>query len=89
MAGSFKDLIVYQKAFDEAMGIFGVTKGFPRSEQFSLVDEIKHSSRSVCANFAESRRKRRTIVHFVSKLTDADAEGSETKVWLEFSLKCG
>jgi len=89
MAGSFKGLIVYQKAFDEAMRIFEITKGFPRSEQFSLVDEIRHSSRSVYANFAESWRKRRTIAHFMSKLTDADAEGSETKVWLEFSLKCG
>ncbi len=89
MAGSFKDLNVYQKGFDEAMRIFEVTKGFPRSEQFSLVDQIRRSSRSVCANFAESWRKRRYIAHFVSKLTDADAEASETTVWLDFSLKCG
>ena len=89
MAGSFKDLNVYQKGFDQAMRIFEVTKGFPRSEQFSLVDQIRRSSRSVCANFAESWRKRRYIAHFVSKLTDADAEASETTVWLDFSLKCG
>ena len=89
MAGSFKDLTVYQKAFDQAMKIFDVTKSFPKSEQFSLTDQIKRSSRSVCANFAESWRKRRYIAHFVSKLTDADAEASETTVWLDFSLKCG
>ena len=89
MAGGFKDLIVYQKAFDQAMMIFEATKSFPRSEQFSLIDQIRRSSRSVCANFAESWRKRRYIAHFVSKLTDADAEASETTVWLDFSLKCG
>ena len=89
MAGSFKDLSVYQKAFDQAMRIFEVTKAFPKSEQFSLVDQIRRSSRSVCANLAESWRKRRYMAHFVSKLTDADAEASETTVWLDFSLKCG
>ena len=89
MTGNFKDLTVYQKAFDQAMKIFEVTKKFPRSEQFSLVDQIRRSSRSVCANLAESWRKRRYIAHFVSKLTDADAEASETTVWLDFSLKCG
>ncbi len=81
MAGGFKDLNVYQKGFDQAMRIFEVTKGFLRSEQFSLVDQIRRSSRSVCANFAESWRKRRYIAHFFSKLTDADAEASETTVW--------
>ncbi len=89
MAGSFKDLTVYQKAFDQAMRIFEVTKAFPKSEHFSLVDQIRRSSRSVCANLAESWRKRRYIAHFVSKLTDADAEASETTVWLDFSIKCG
>ena len=89
MTGSFKDLTVYQKAFDQAMMIFEVTKGFPRSEHFCLVDQISRSSRSVCANLAESCRKRRYKAHFVSKLTDADAEASETTVWLDFSLKCG
>jgi len=89
MTGSFKDLTVYQKAFDQAMRIFEVTKAFPKSEQFSLVDQVRRSSRSICANFAESWRKRRYMAHFVSKLTDADAEASETTVWLDFSLKCG
>jgi len=88
MAGSFKDLIVYQKAFEQAMRIFEVTKGFPKIEQFSLIDQFRRSSRSVCANMAESWRKRRYIAHFVSKLTDADAEASETTVWLDFSLEC-
>ncbi len=73
-------MIVYQKAFDQAMRIFEETKTFPKSEQFSLIDQIRRSSRSVCANFAESWRKRRYIAHFVSKLTDADAEASETTV---------
>ena len=89
MAGSFKDLIVYQKAFEQAMRIFEVTKGFPKIEQFSLTDQFRRSSRSVCANLAESWRKRRYVAHFVSKLTDADAEASETTVWLDFSLECG
>ncbi len=89
MVGSFKDLIVYQKAFEQAMRIFKVTKGFPKIEQFSLIDQFRRSSRSVCANMAESWRKRRYIAHFVSKLTDADAEASETTVWLDFSLRCG
>jgi len=88
MAGSFKDLIVYQKAFEQAMRIFEVTKGFPKIEQFSLIDQFRRSSRSVCTNMAESWRKRRYIAHFVSKLTDADAEASETTVWLDFSLEC-
>lgn len=89
MAGSFKDLIVYQKAFEQAMRIFEITKRLPKIEQFSLVDQIRRSSRSVCANLAESWRKRRYMAHFVSKLTDADAEASETTVWLDFSLRCG
>lgn len=88
MTGSFKDLTVYQKAFDQAMRIFEVTKKFPRSEQFSLVDQIRRSSRSVCANLAESWRDRRYITHFVGKLTDAVAEASETTVWIDSSLTC-
>lgn len=88
MAGSFKDLIVYQKAFEQAVRIFEITKSFPKSEQRSLIDQIRRSSRSVCTNIGESWRKRRYVAHFVSKLTDADAEASETTVWLDFSLEC-
>ncbi len=89
MIESFDDLIVYQKAFRNAMEIFHLTKKFPKVEQFSLTDQIRRSSRSICANLGESWRKRRYPAHFVSKLTDADAEASETMVWLDFSLKCG
>jgi four helix bundle protein len=85
MAG-FKDLIVYQKAFSLAMEIFEISKRFPKEEKYSLTDQIRRSSRSVCSNLAESYRKRRYPAHFLSKLTDSDMENSETDVWLEFSL---
>jgi len=88
MAESFKDLIVYKKAFEQAMRIFEVTKSFPKVEQYSLTDQIRRSSRSVCVNMGESWRKRRYVAHFVSKLTDSDAEATETMIWLDFSLKC-
>jgi len=89
MIESFKDLVVYRKAFDQAMNIFHMTKRFPKGEQFSLTDQIRRSSRSICANLGQSWHKRRYPAHFVSKLTDADAEASETMVWLDFSLACG
>jgi four helix bundle protein len=85
----FRDLIAYQKAFDLSMEIFNLSKSFPSEEKYSLTDQIRRSSRSVCANIAEAYRKRRYTNHFISKLTDSDAENSETNVWLEFSLKCG
>lgn len=88
MIQSFKDLVVYQRAFELAMEIFHLTKKFPKVEQFSLTDQIRRSSRSICANLTESWRKRRYPAHFVSKLTDADAETSETMVWLDFALRC-
>jgi len=86
--GSFKDLIVYKKAFDQAMEIFVVTKSFPQDEKYSLIDQIRKSSRSVCACLAESYRKRRYQAHFISKVTDSDMENLETQVWLDFSLAC-
>ena len=70
------------------MEIFILSKSFPSEEKYSLTDQIRRSSRSVCANIAEAYRKRRYVNHFISKLTDSDAENSETNVWLEFSLKC-
>lgn len=85
----FRELKVYQTAMDAAMEIFEVTKNFPKEERYSLTDQIRRSSRSVCANIAEAWRKRRYPRHFVSKLSDADAEACETQVWLEFSQKCG
>lgn len=85
----FRELIAYQKAFELSMEIFHLTKQFPVEEKYSLTDQIRRSSRSVCANIAEAYRKRRYVNHFISKLTDSDAENSETNVWLEFALKCG
>ncbi len=84
----YKDLLAYQKAFQLAMEIFELSKSFPSEEKYSLTDQIRRSSRSVCANIAESYRKRRYVNHFISKLTDSDAENSETNVWLDFSLEC-
>ena len=84
----FKELLAFQKSFHLAMDIFQISKSFPKAETYSLTDQIRRSSRSVSANIAEAYRKRRHVNHFISKLTDSDAENSETNVWLEFSLKC-
>lgn len=88
MKQSFKDLIVYKKAFDLAMKIFDCSKSFPKEETYSLTDQIRRSSRSVCASIAEAYRKRRYEAHFISKTSDADMENSETQVWLQFALEC-
>ncbi len=85
---NFRDLKVYQIAFKSAMEIFEITKTFPVEEKYSLIDQIRRSSRSVCANIGEAYRKRRYPKHFISKLTDSDAENTETQVWLDFSLSC-
>ncbi|MER0440933.1 four helix bundle protein [Emticicia sp. W12TSBA100-4] len=85
---SFKDLIVYKKAFSLSMEIFEVSKGFPKEEKYSLTDQVRRSSRSVCANIGEAYRKRRYPAHFISKLTDSDAENSETQVWIDFAFAC-
>ena len=84
----FKELLAYQKAFHLAMEIFEISKTFPKEETYSLSDQIRRSSRSVCANLAEAYRKRGYINHFISKLTDCDAENSETNVWLDFAFAC-
>ena len=84
----FRQLKVYQKAFESAMRIFKITKDFPKEEKFALVDQIKRSSRAVCANLAEAWRKRRYMAMFKNKLTDAMQEASETQSWLEFSYAC-
>src|ERR671923_1361232 len=83
-----RDLEVYRKAFDAAMQIFELSKAFPREEIYSLTDQVRRSSRSVCANIAEAWRKRRYEKAFVSKLSDAESEAAETQVWLEFAVKC-
>jgi four helix bundle protein len=83
------DLEVYQKAFDSAMRIFELSKSFPREETYAMTDQIRRSSRSVCANLAEAWRKRRYERAFISKLSDCESEAAETQVWLEFAVKCG
>ncbi|SDT65309.1 four helix bundle protein [Mucilaginibacter mallensis] len=85
---SFRDLIVYKKAFSLSMEIFFLTKAFPKEETYSLVDQIRRSSRSVFASVAESYKKRKYPNHFISKLTDADMENGETQAWLDASLAC-
>jgi len=86
---SYKELRVYQKAMAAAMRIFELTKHFPIEERYSLTDQIRRASRSVCSNIGEAWRKRRYPAHFVSKLSDSEGEAEETRVWLEFSWRCG
>jgi four helix bundle protein len=85
---SAKDLIVYQKSYALAMEIFEVSKGFPAEERYSLTDQSRRSSRSVCTNLREAWAKRRYEAHFVSKLTDSDGENGETETWLDFAHDC-
>jgi four helix bundle protein len=85
----YHQLRVYKTAMDAAMQIFEMTKNFPTEEKFSLVDQIRRSSRSVCANIAESWRRRRYEKAFIAKLNDAESEACETQVWLEFAQRCG
>ncbi len=83
-----QELLAYQKGFNLAMEIFQLSKQFPKEETYSLTDQVRRSSRSVCANLSEAYRKRRYQKHFISKLTDCDAENGETQTWLEFALAC-
>jgi four helix bundle protein len=83
-----RDLDVYKAALEQAMEIFELSKGFPPDERYSLTDQIRRSSRSVCANLAEAWRKRRYPNHFLSKLSDAESEAEETRVWLQFASRC-
>jgi four helix bundle protein len=83
------ELEVYRQAFDVAMRIFEISKTFPSNERYSLTDQIRRSSRSVCANMAEAWRKRRYEAAFISKLGDSEAEAAETQTWIDFALKCG
>ncbi|MCX6353686.1 MAG: four helix bundle protein [Candidatus Aureabacteria bacterium] len=86
---SYKELDVFQRSMDAAMEIFKITAKFPPEERYSLVDQIRRSSRSVCANLAEAWRKRRYRAAFINKLSDAETEAAETQVWIEFSRRCG
>jgi four helix bundle protein len=82
-----KELEVYQLAFECAMRIFDLSKKFPKEETYSLTDQIRRSSRSVCANLAEAFRKRRYPRAFILKLTDSESEAAETQTWLDFSFR--
>ncbi len=88
-AKSFQDLRVYQKAREVSRAVFQFSKTFPKDEMYSLTDQIRRASRSVGAQIAEAWGKRRYEKHFVSKLTDADAEQMETQHWLSEALDCG
>ena len=85
----YRDLLAYKKSFDLAMKIFEVSKFFPKEEKYSLTDQIRRSSRSVTVTISEAYRKRVYPKNFFSKLTDAEAENTETQVWLNFALACG
>jgi four helix bundle protein len=84
-----EDLDVYQVAFKAAMKIFELSKKFPAEERYSLTDQIRRSSRSVCSNLAEAWRKRRYRAAFLAKLNDSEAEAAETQVWIQFAVRCG
>ncbi len=86
---SHKDLKVYQLAFNTALKIHKISKSFPTEEKYSLTDQIRRSSRSVCANIAEAWRKRRYEKHFISKLSDVEAEAAESQVWIDFAHAFG
>lgn len=84
----YKELLAFKKGFELAMSIFHISKNFPKEERYSLTDQIRRSSRSVCTCIAESYRKRLYPAYFKSKLSDADMENSETAVWLDFAHAC-
>jgi len=82
------ELEVYKKGFVAAMDIFHITKDFPKEERYSLTDQVRRSSRSVCANITEAWRKRRYPAAFVAKLSDAEGEAAETQTWIQFAVEC-
>ncbi len=84
----FRDMTVYQKAFQMATLVFKLSKRFPAEEKYSLTDQIRRSSRSVTAQFAEGYRKKRYPAHFVSKMTDCDGENAETQCWMDHAVAC-
>jgi four helix bundle protein len=86
---SAKELKVYKAAYELSMEIFEISKTWPPEERYSLTDQIRRSSRSVCSSLSEAWAKRRYEAYFISKLTDADGENSETGTWLDFAKDCG
>jgi four helix bundle protein len=89
IAKSAKELRVYKEAYALAMEIFEISRKWPVEEKYALTDQIRRSSRAVCANLREAWSKRRYEAHFISKLTDVDAENNETDTWLDFARDCG
>jgi len=85
----FRDLDVYQNALTTGLRIYELTKKFPGDERYALIDQVRRSSRSVCANIAEAWRKRRYAAAFISKLSDAETEAAETQVHIEFAVHHG
>jgi four helix bundle protein len=84
-----RDLQVYQRALDAAMTVFELSKSFPAEERYSLTDQIRRSTRSVCANLAEAWRRRRYRKAFISKLNEVEGEAAESQVWVELAVRCG
>src|SRR5207244_1118941 len=78
-----------RKAFEVAMTLFDASKKFPKEETYSLTDQVRRSSRSVCANLAEAWRKRKYKLTFISKICDSESESAESQVWIEFAVRCG
>jgi four helix bundle protein len=85
----FRDLDVYQNALETGLRVYELSKAFPESERYALTDQIRRSSRSVCANIAEAWRKRRYTAAFISKLSDSEGEAAETQVHMEFAVRHG
>lgn len=88
MNDGFKGLKVYQLSYQLAMQLYEISKKFPKEETYSLTDQVRRSSRSVCSNLAEAYRKRRYPKNFTSKICDSDGEASETMVWIDFAKDC-
>ncbi len=86
--GNFKELLAYKKGYQLATEIFHLSKIFLSEEKYSLTDQIRRSSRSVCTNLAEGHSRRRYKDYFISKLNDCESENAETQVWLDFSHDC-
>ena len=86
--GNHKNLLAYAKGYDLAIKIYSISKRFPPEERFSLTDQIRRSSRSVCTNLAEAYKRRRSKAYFISKLNDSESENTETEVWLDIAKDC-
>ena len=89
MIDRVEQLYVYRSAFEAAMEVFDCSKAWPKEERYALTDQVRRSSRSICANLAEAWAKRRYPKHFISKLSDAHGEAEETVTWLRFAVRCG